>query len=101
MQSEPLITHGSGAAVLADQYTREIGDYCKKQLPVTLSNDEYLSRVSAIIVAANRTLAEYVVVSAHVHGVDITEMMDLTASQLVRNINLALQAIEGQGSAVQ
>lgn len=91
----------SGAAVLADAYTKEIGELCKKVLPVTLSNDEYLTRISAIIVALNRLLAEYVVTSAHVHNVDLVEMMDLTATQLVRNVNRALSAIQGEGSTVQ
>jgi hypothetical protein len=100
MQTD-LIAPGSGAAVLADQYTREIGDYVKKQLPVTLSNDEYLSRISAMIVALNRMLAEYVVTSAHVHEVDMGEMMDLTATQLMRNVNKAFAAIRGEGSTVQ
>lgn len=99
MQSE--ITHGSGAAVLADLYTRELGDYCKKALPVTLANDEYLSRISAIIVALNWLLAEHIVTSAHVHGADMTAMLDLTATQLVRNVNHALAAIMGEGSMVQ
>jgi len=101
MQSDVTFQHGAGPAVLADFYTKEIGDYAKKQLPVTLSNDEYMSRISAMIVALNRMLAEYVVTSAHVHGVDLVEMMDLTAQQLIRNINHALAAINGEGSTVQ
>lgn len=101
MQSDTLIAPGAGAAVLADSYTRDIGDWCKRQVPVTLSNDEYLTRISALIVALNRLLAEYVVTSAHVHEVDMTEMMDLTATQLARNINKALDAISGEGSTVQ
>lgn len=96
-----IITPGSAAEVLADQYTRELQDYCKKQLPVMLNNDEYMSRISAVIVALNRLLAEYVVTSAHVHEVDLTEMMDLTATQLVRNVNQALAAINGEGSTIQ
>lgn len=99
MQSE--IIAPPDPAALADRYTQEIGDLCKKVLPVTLSNDEYLTRISAIIVALNRMLAEYVVTSAHVHNCDMTEMMDLTATQLVRNINKAMAAIQGEGSTVQ
>ena len=88
-------------AVLANFYTNQIGELCKEHLPVTLSNDEYLTRISALIVALNRLLAEYVVTSAHVHNADLGEMMELTATQLVRNINHALNAIHGEGSTVQ
>lgn len=101
MPSDVLFTHGAGPAVLADFYTKELGDLCKKQLPVTLSNDEYLTRISAIIVALNRLLAEYVVTSAHVHNCDMTEMLDLTATQLVRNVNHAMRALQGEASTVQ
>jgi hypothetical protein len=101
MQSETIIEPGSGAAVLADLYTRELGNFCKDCLPVTLSNDEYMSRISALIVALNRMLAEYVVTSAHVHGADLGEMLDLTATQLIRNVNKAVAAIHGDGSTVQ
>jgi hypothetical protein len=101
MPSERLITPGDGAAALADFYTKELGDCCKKALPVTLSNDEYLSRVSALIVALNRLLAEYVATSAHVHGRHIIELIDLTGQQFLRNIERAQSAIVGEGSTVQ
>lgn len=97
-----IIEAGSGAAVLADQYTRELGDYAKKQLPVTLNNDEYLSRISAMIVALNRMLAEYVVTSCHVHNVAVEQMMsEVISPQFDRNVQHALAAIQGEGSTVQ
>lgn len=99
--TDDLITPGDGAAALADHYTKEIGDLCKKALPVTLSNDEYLSRISAVIVALNRLLAEYVATSSHVHECDIVEMVELTGSQFMRNVEKAQAAIAGEGSTRQ
>ena len=96
-----LITPGAGAAVMADQYTRELGDYCKRQLPITLSNDEYTTRISALIVGLTRMLAEYVVCSADVHGCEIGELADLTGRQFVRNVLQAQSVINAEGATRQ
>lgn len=101
MQSDSLITPGQGAAAMADHYTRELGDYCKKALPITLSNDEYLTRISALIVALTRMLAEYVVVSADVHECDLLQMVELTGDQFLRNVGRAKGVIEADGATRQ
>lgn len=95
---------GSGAQVLADAYTQEFQDAAKKRLPITLSNEEYTTRLAALIVAFNRLLAEYVATSVHVNqcnDADARELIDLTGAQFCRNYVHAIAIIHGEGSTVQ
>lgn len=67
---------------------------------LTALSKSFGSSLASAALASSRKRCDSVT-SAHVHNAPLEEMMDLTATQLVRNINHALAAIQGEGSTVQ
>lgn len=96
-----MIAEANPAAALADFYTGELNAYVDKLLPITLSNEEYTNRISALCVALNRELARISSTSASVHECPHDEMVDLIAKQFCRNYARCIEAIQGEGATRQ
>lgn len=85
----------------AERFTKELDDYVRSALPVTMTNEEYGRATAAMLISLNRTLASCMVAFAKTHGV---ERKFVTKSQLkafLDNVDTAYTAAEQGAGTVQ
>lgn len=86
---------------LVEEYSAKLTEFTDSLVPSHLMNDEYAARCSALLIALNRQLARCAAAFGEVHQIEPEEIMQLVADLFSQNHIKALNALRGEGGAVQ
>ena len=89
------------SAQLSQDYSEHLDGIIDAMVPKTLSNEEFVSRCTALMIALNRELARCAAAFGETHEIEPELMMQLVGAQFVKNYGVCLAAIRGEGQTVQ
>jgi hypothetical protein len=97
----PEMLEVSPINAFAERFTKELDDYVRTSLPVTMTNEEYGRATAAMLLALNRTLATCSVAFGKTHGVDRKRIETHMLINFRDNLTLAYEASEQGAGTVQ
>jgi hypothetical protein len=86
---------------LVEEYSQKLDEFVNGFIPLTLANEEFAARCSALMITLNRQLARCAAAFGGVYKVDDEEMRSLVFGQFDRNFRISLSALQGEGERVQ
>jgi hypothetical protein len=97
----PEMLEVSPINAFAERFTRELDEFVRERLPVTMDDVEYGRATAAMLISLNRTMASTGVAFAMTHGVQ-RQFLETTQIATFRdNLTLAYDAVQKGSGTVQ